>query len=78
VREQKKSLITHKKAQLSALIEKLRKEYLSTAKLLSECARFNNMLLRSIFDLGNAGAVYYNANGVTRTQNESAFVNMKL
>lgn len=78
VAEQKKSLIIQRKAKLRALIEKLRKEYLSTAKLLSECARFNNMLLRSIFDLGNAGMVYYSANGTTKTQNESAFVNMKL
>ncbi len=78
VTEQKKSLIIQKKAKLKALIEKLRKEYLSTARLLSECARFNNMLLRSIFDLGNVGMVYYNANGTTKTQNESAFVNMKL
>ncbi len=78
VTKQKKTLIIQKKAKLRELIEKLRKEYLSTAKLLSECARFNNMLLRSIFDLGNAGMVYYSSNGTTKTQNESAFVNMKL
>jgi hypothetical protein len=78
VTDQKKSLIIQRKAKLKTLIEKLRKEYLSTAKLLSECARFNNMLLRSIFDLGNPGMVYYNANGTTKKQNESAFVNMKL
>lgn len=78
VTEHKKSLISRRKEELRELIEKLRKEYLSTAKLLSECARFNNMLLRSIFDLGNPGIVYYNANGTTKTQNESAFVNMKL
>jgi hypothetical protein len=78
VTEQKKSLIVQRKAKLRALIEKLRKEYLGTARLLSECARFNNMLLRSIFDLGNTGMVYYSANGTTKTQNESAFVNMKL
>ena len=78
VTDQKKSLITQRKATLRELIEKLRKEYFGTAKLLSECARFNNMLLRSIFDLGNPGMVYYNANGTTKKQNESAFVNMKL
>jgi hypothetical protein len=75
---QRKSLINRRKAKLRELIEKLRKEYLSTAKLLSECARFNNMLLRSIFGLGNAGMVYYGANGATKTHSESAFVNMKL
>ena len=78
VTDQKKALISQRKAKLRELVEKLKKEYLSTAKLLSECAGFNNVLLRSIFDLGNTGMVYYSANGKTKTQNESAFVNMKL
>jgi len=77
ITEAKRARIIQSKAKLRALIEKFRKEYSSTAILLSECARFNNLLLKSILDLGNTGMVYYKANGTTKTQNESAFVNMK-
>jgi hypothetical protein len=47
--------VADKKRKLTALISELRKEYLSTALLLSECARFNNLLFRSILDLGKVG-----------------------
>jgi hypothetical protein len=73
----KKSQVTKRKAKLISLIKELKKEYLSTALLLSECARFNNLLLKSIFDLGKTGAVYYNSNGATKRQTDMAFVNIQ-
>lgn len=77
VPEAKKELIVQNRMKLKALIEELKKEYASTAALLSDCARFNNMLLRSIFNLGRTGEVYYSANGAAKEQREAAFVNMK-
>jgi len=74
----KKAQVTKKKAKLISLIKELKKEYLSTALLLSECARFNNLLLKSIFDLGKTGAVYYNSNGAAKQQTDMAFVNLQL
>ncbi len=74
----KKDQITKKKAQLMSLIKKLKKEHLSTILLLSECAKFNNLLLKSIFDLGRTGAVYYNSNGATKQQTDTTFVNLHL
>ena len=74
----KKDQITKKKATLMSLIKELKKEHLSTILLLSECARFNNLLLKSIFDLGKTGAVYYNSNGATKPQTDMAFVNLHL
>lgn len=74
----KKAQVTNRKAKLISLIKELKKEYLNTALLLSECARFNNLLLKSIFDLGKTGAVYYNSNGTTKEQTEMAFVNLQL
>lgn len=74
----KKDQITKKKAQLMSLIKELKKEHLSTILLLSECAKFNNLLLKSIFDLGRTGAVYYNSNGATKQQTDMAFVNLHL
>jgi hypothetical protein len=73
-----KTQIGNKRKKLASLIEQLKKEYLSTALLLSECARFNTLLLRSIFELGNTGGLYYNANGATKQQNETAFMNLQL
>lgn len=73
----KRAQITQMKAKLRSLIEECKKEYLSTTLLLSECARFNNMLLKSIFDIGKTETVYYNSNGATRRQSEMAFVNLQ-
>lgn len=74
----KKAQVTKKKAELMSLIKELKKEYLSTTLLLSECTRFNNLLLKSIFDLGKTGTVYYNSNGATKQQTDMAFVNLQL
>jgi len=75
--EEKKAQVTRMKAKLKSLITELRKEYLSTTLLLSECTRFNNLLLKSIFDLGKSDVVYYNSNGATNRQNDTAFVNLQ-
>jgi hypothetical protein len=74
----KKNQVTQMKAKLRSLSAELKKEYLSTALLLSECARFNNMLLRGIFDLGKADSVHYGSNGATRRQIETTFVNLQI
>jgi hypothetical protein len=73
----KKDEVTRMKAKLRSLTGELKKEHLSTALLLSECARFNNLLLKSIFDLGRTGVVYYDSNGATRRQVDTAFVNLQ-
>lgn len=77
VTDVKRARIAQSKTKLRSLTEKFRKEYSSTAKLLSECARFNNLLLRSILNLGKTGMVCYGAKGTTKTQSDSAFVNVK-
>ncbi len=76
--EAKKDQVTQMKAKLRSLSEELKKEYLSTALLLSECARFNNLLLKGIFDLGKTQSVHYNSNGETRRQIDMAFVNLQI
>ncbi len=73
----KKDQVIEKKAKLTSLINKLRKEYANTALLLSECARFNNLLLKSIFDLGKTETVYYKSNGTTNKQSDNNFVNLR-
>ena len=73
----KKEQVTRMQTELKALTGELKKEHLRTALLLSECARFNSLLLRSIFDLGQTGAVYYNSNGATKRQMDTAFMNLQ-
>jgi hypothetical protein len=76
--EEKKVRVTQMKARLRSLSAELKKEYLNTALLLSECARFNNLLLKGIFNLGKTDSVHYNSNGATRRQIETAFVNLQI
>ena len=73
-----KDRITLMKTKLKSLSMELKKEYLSTALLLSECARFNNLLLKGIFDLGKTESLHYNSNGETRRQIDTAFVNLQI
>lgn len=76
--ETKKNQVIQMKEKLRSLSAELKKEYLSTALLLSECARFNNMLLKGIFDLSRTESVQYGANGITKRQIDTAFVNLQI
>jgi hypothetical protein len=73
----KRIQIADRKGKLKALISKLKKEYFSTALLLSECARFNNLLLRSIFDLGKVGTIIYSSDGSASQQTNMNLVDLK-
>jgi len=76
--EAKKDHVIRIKAKLISLSAELKKEYLSTALLLSECARFNNLLLKGVFNLGKTESLHYNSNGETRRQIDMAFVNLQI
>lgn len=77
VPESRKGQIMEMQATLRTLTEKLRKEHTSTALLLSECARFNSLLLRSVFNLGRTGAVYYDSSGGTKRQTAAALMSLQ-
>lgn len=70
--------IAERNTRLKSLIEELRREHFSTALLLKECARFNNLLLESIFNLGKKEVVCYDSRGATRRQSDTAFINFQL
>ena len=69
--------IVERKRRLKSLIDDLRKEHLSTALLLNECSRFNNLLLNSIFNKGKTNVVSYDSKGATKRQSDAAFVNLQ-
>jgi len=69
--------VAQAKAKLRSLVPALRKEHAGTALLLSECTRFNSVLLRSVFEIGKTGVVCYNSNGVTKRQIDATLVDMQ-
>ncbi len=74
---EKKAQVARRKALLRSLAEELKKKHLRTALLLSDCARFNSKLLRSVFELGKTGTVTYSSKGSKRRQTDTAFVNLR-
>ncbi|MHC4636994.1 MAG: hypothetical protein ACYTBP_06665 [Planctomycetota bacterium] len=75
--EELKTEISIRKIQLQDLTVKLKKEHSNTTMLLTECARINSMLLKTIFDSNNRESVVYNAKGSTKRQNNTKFVDMQ-
>lgn len=74
---EKKNEVTERKIKLKTLAEKLKKEHLSTVMLLTDCARFNSMLLKGILELGHARTITYSPKGLAERQSSSAFMNMQ-
>jgi hypothetical protein len=74
----KRAQITERKTQLQSLIIGYKKEHLGTAMLLAECARFNNLLLKSIFDFRKTEGVCYDSSGTAERETDMAFVNLQL
>ena len=74
---EKKGKVAERRTKLQTLAEKLKKEHLSTTMLLSDCARFNSVLLKSVLEFGQAGTVTYNPKGFANRQANSAFVNLQ-
>jgi hypothetical protein len=74
---EKKTEVTQRKFKLNALAGKLRIEHSSTVMLLSDCARFNSMLLKGILELGQTGTITYSSRGSAERQTNSALMNLQ-
>lgn len=74
---EKRAEIAGRKTKLQTIAEKFKKEYLSTTMLLSDCARFNSVLLKSVLEFGRSGAVTYSPKGLAKQQGSLAFVNLQ-
>ena len=77
VSQDKNAQIIQRRTRLLSLTEELKKEHLSTVMLLSECARFNSLLLKNIFDISKSGTITYDSTGGTKRQTETAFMNLE-
>jgi len=69
--------ISRIRAELKPLVNEFKKEHLSTMLLLSECARFNGLLLASILDLGKTEMLVYSPKGAASQQADNVFVNFR-
>ena len=67
-----------RKAKLQTLTSLMKKEHANTFRLLTDCARFNRMLLKSIFNIGRNEATTYNAAGSTQREMNTMFMNFQL
>jgi len=74
---EKKARIAERKSQLRSLAEELKRQHLATAMLLSDCARFNSMLLESVFGLAGTRTITYDCNGSTKRQSNNTFVSFQ-
>jgi len=76
--DEKRIEVAQRKAELRSLTGKLQREHGKTAMLLSDCARFNSVLLRGVLGLGNTGTTTYGSDGLRRVQSNSVFVSLQL
>jgi hypothetical protein len=70
--EEKRNCLRTKKAQIKALVESFKVEYASTIVLVSECSRFNKMLIKSIFEPAKANPISYSSKGTVRENRDSS------
>ena len=76
--EEKKSDLRYRKKKLQELTGLLKKEFLGTQLLLSDCQRFNRTLLNSIFKTGLSQTMTYKSTGQSERQTDTVFMNLKL
>jgi hypothetical protein len=73
-----KDTIAEIQQKLKTTVGRLKGEYAATVKLVSECARINSILLKTIFERKQPGLVCYDSAGLTNRQGDAAFMNMRL
>ena len=73
----KKTQIAQMKAKLQTLTKEFREEQLRTTMLLSDCSRFNSLLLENVLELGGTREITYNHSGFAERNRDTGFVNIQ-
>ena len=76
--EQQRASVAARQKRLGSLIAELKHEYTLTVALVSDCARFNRTLVRTLFGAGSQAGVLYNPGGQTRQQTNTTLMNLQL
>jgi flagellar biosynthesis/type III secretory pathway chaperone len=69
--------VVERRVRIRSLVSELRREYSATVLLMTDCARFNRLLLESILALNRSGTITYGADGTTKRQSEGGLVNLR-
>lgn len=72
-----KTGIAQRKSKLQAITGVLKREYAGTQTLLADCARFNRLLLKSIFEIGQTDNLTYKQTGTAQRQTDTVFMNVQ-
>ena len=76
--EPQRAAVASRRDKLRALIHELKREYALTTLLVSDCARFNRTLIRTLFGPSRQTGVIYSSNGEARQQTNTALVSLQL
>jgi hypothetical protein len=72
-----KSELDARKSKLALLTTRLKNEYSSTRLLLIDCARFNKMLIKGIFDACQLVPATYSPDGTAQRQTNTVFMSLQ-
>ncbi|MBN1505476.1 MAG: flagellar export chaperone FlgN [Sedimentisphaerales bacterium] len=76
--ERQRAAVSTRQEKLKALVTELKREYMLTSVLVSDCSRFNQRLVRAFFGAGGQTGVTYSPSGATRKQTNATLMSLKL
>ena len=76
--EPQRVAVASRQKKLRSLIADLKREYMLTAALVSDCVRFNRTLMRTFFGPGSQAGVLYSPSGQTRQQTNTTLMSLQL
>jgi hypothetical protein len=76
--EPQRTAVASRREKLRSLIQELKREYTLTTLLVSDCARFNRTLIRTLFGTGRQTGVIYSPSGEARQQTNTTLVSLQL
>lgn len=76
--EPQRTAVASRHEKLGLLIAELKREYTLTAFLVSDCARFNRTLIRTLFGTGRQTGVIYSPSGEARQQMNATLMSLQL
>jgi hypothetical protein len=78
VPEPQRASVATRQERLSSLIAELKREYMLTVALVSDCARFNRTLMRTFFGVCSQTGVLYSPSGQMRQPTTTTLMSLQL
>lgn len=74
---EQKAQVAQVKLKLQELVKELKDEHLKTTMLLSDCSRFNSLLLENVLEFSSSREITYSPNGFAERHSNAGFVNLQ-